>query len=120
MPIRLTEQQQRALDSTNSEPPQVIDPRTNEAYVLIPLTEYETVREAIEDDRRQKAIRAVAFRMPGSVPTRLLDGARRGLHRPFPGSWSPPRHRHQLPRSCSINPDSLCSNGFRGLLASLR
>ena len=38
MPIRLTEQQQRTLDSTDAEPPQVIDPRTNEAYVLIPLS----------------------------------------------------------------------------------
>lgn len=65
MAIRLTEQQQRALDSTDSEPPQVIDPRTNEAYVLIPLTEYETVREAVEDDWRQKAIRAVALRNAG-------------------------------------------------------
>ena len=65
MPIRLTEQQQRALDSTASEPAQVIDPRTNEVYVLIPLTEYEMVREAVEDDRRQKAIRAVALRNAG-------------------------------------------------------
>ncbi len=65
MPIRLTEQQQHALDSMDAEPPQVIDPRTNEAYVLIPLTEYETVREIVEDERRQKAIRAIALRNAG-------------------------------------------------------
>lgn len=65
MPIRLTEQQQRTLDSSDSEPPQVIDPRTNEAYVLIPWTEYETIREVVEDERRQKAIRIVALRNAG-------------------------------------------------------
>jgi hypothetical protein len=36
MAIRLTEQQQQALDSMDAQPPQVIDPRTNAAYVLIP------------------------------------------------------------------------------------
>jgi len=65
MPIRLTEQQQRTLDSTDAEPPQVVDPRTNEAYVLIPLTEYEVVREIMEDERRQGAIRVVALRNAG-------------------------------------------------------
>lgn len=62
MAIRLTEQQQRALDSTEAEPPQVVDPRTDAAYVLIPLTEYEAVREIVEDERRQRAIRAVGLR----------------------------------------------------------
>jgi hypothetical protein len=57
MAIRLTEQQQHALDTTDAEPPQVVDPRTNAAYVLIPLTEYEAVREIVEDERQQRAIR---------------------------------------------------------------
>jgi hypothetical protein len=61
----LTEQQQRALDSTDAEPPQVVDPRTNAAYVLIPLTEYEAVREIVEDERRQRAIRTTALRNAG-------------------------------------------------------
>lgn len=65
MAIRLTEQQQRALDSTDAELPQVVDPRTNAAYVLIPLTEYEAVREIVEDERRQRAIRAVGLRNAG-------------------------------------------------------
>lgn len=47
MAIRLTEQQQRALDSTDAQPPQVVDPRTNAAYALIPLTEYDAVREIV-------------------------------------------------------------------------
>jgi hypothetical protein len=65
MAIRLTEQQQRALDSTDAQPPQVVDPRTNAAYVLIPLTEYDAVREIVEDEKRQRAIRTVAFRNAG-------------------------------------------------------
>ena len=65
MAIRLTEQQQRALDSTDAEVPQVVDPRTNAAYVLIPLTEYEAIREIVEDERRQRAIRAVGLRNAG-------------------------------------------------------
>jgi len=64
MAIQLTGQQQRALDD-ETEPPQVVDPRTNEAYVLIPLTEYEAIREIVEDEKRQRAIRAVALRNAG-------------------------------------------------------
>lgn len=62
MAIRLTEQQQRALDSTEAQPPQVVDPRTNAAYVLIPLPEYEAVREIVEDERQQRGIRIAALR----------------------------------------------------------
>lgn len=65
MAIRLTEQQQRALDSTDAALPQVVDPRTNAAYVLIPLTEYEAIREIVEDEKRQRAIRAVGLRNAG-------------------------------------------------------
>jgi hypothetical protein len=65
MPIRLTEQQQRALDEMRGGPPRLVDPRSNEAYVLLPLAEYEAVREIVEDERRQRAIRAVALRNAG-------------------------------------------------------
>lgn len=60
--IRLTEQQQRALDSADSAPPKVVDPRSNAAYVLIRADDYETVREIIDDERRQKAIRTAAHK----------------------------------------------------------
>ena len=65
MSIRLTEQQQRALDEMHGGPPRLVDPRSNEAYVLLPLAEYEAVREIVEDERRQRAIRAVALRNAG-------------------------------------------------------
>jgi PHD/YefM family antitoxin component YafN of YafNO toxin-antitoxin module len=61
MTLRLTEQQQQALDSAETVPPQIVDPRTDAAYVLIPAAEYETVREILEDERRQRALRAVAL-----------------------------------------------------------
>jgi len=60
--IELTEQQQQTLDAFGKTPPRVIDPRTSDAYVLIPAAEYEAVREALEDERQQRAIRAVALR----------------------------------------------------------
>ena len=62
MTIQLTEQQQQVLDSSGTTPPQVVDPRTNDAYVLVPATEYEAVREVIEDEKKQAAIRSVALR----------------------------------------------------------
>jgi hypothetical protein len=62
MPIRLTEQQQHALDASEAQPPQVVDPRTNASYVLLSLTEYEAVREIVEDEKRQAQIRGVGLR----------------------------------------------------------
>ena len=72
MPIQLTEQQQRALDSAEAKPPQIVDPRTNAAYVLVPAAEYEAMREIIEDERRQRALRAVALR---NAAARIDDAA---------------------------------------------
>lgn len=62
MTIQLTEEQQEVLDSAGATPPKVVDPRTNSAYVLVPVNEYESVREVIEDERQQAALRSVALR----------------------------------------------------------
>jgi PHD/YefM family antitoxin component YafN of YafNO toxin-antitoxin module len=62
MAIPLTKEQQQAIDSAGATPPQVVDPRTSAAYVLIPADEYETVREALAEERRQRAIQKVALR----------------------------------------------------------
>ena len=61
MAIELTEQQQRELDGGNDRPPQVADPRTNAVYYLISSADYEAVREEIEDERRQQALRVDAL-----------------------------------------------------------
>lgn len=63
MSIQLTPQQQQALDAQGGgHPPRVIDPRTNAAYVLVPEGDYDAVREHLEEEQRQRAIRAVALR----------------------------------------------------------
>ena len=62
MAIHLTEDQQRALDSVEAQPAEVVDPRTNAAYVLVPVAEYEAVLEVVDDERRQRTIRAIALR----------------------------------------------------------
>jgi len=60
--IQFTQEQQRDLDLVRSKPAQIVDPRTNVEYVLIPAAEYEAVREIIEDEQRRSAIRSVALR----------------------------------------------------------
>ena len=62
MSIELTEQQQQALDARVETPPRVIDPRSNSAYYLVPVPDYDAIRELLEEERRQKAIRAVGLR----------------------------------------------------------
>jgi hypothetical protein len=62
MPIELTEQQQRILDAAQQVPLTVVDPRTSAAYVLIPAGDYEAVREILDDDHQQQAIRRVALK----------------------------------------------------------
>ncbi|MDX1999253.1 MAG: hypothetical protein SF066_16165 [Thermoanaerobaculia bacterium] len=69
MPNQLTEQQQRTLD-TEAQPPRVVDPRHSEAYVLIPLAEYEAVQEILEDERRQRALASEGLR---TAARRLLE-----------------------------------------------
>jgi hypothetical protein len=62
MSIQLTPQQQKVLDSQEEGPPRVIDPRTNTSYILVREMDYESIRELLEDERRQKAIHALALR----------------------------------------------------------
>jgi hypothetical protein len=62
MDIQLTPQQQQALDTQAERPPRIIDPRTNVTYILVPETDYETMRELLDEERRQQVIHAVALR----------------------------------------------------------
>jgi hypothetical protein len=62
MSIQLTLQQQKVLDSQEDNPPRVIDPRTNTSYILLREADYESIRELLQDERRQQAIHAVALR----------------------------------------------------------
>jgi hypothetical protein len=62
MSIQLTPQQQQALDAQKDSPPRIVDPRTNTTYTLVPEVDYDSIRELLEDERRQQAIHAVALR----------------------------------------------------------
>jgi hypothetical protein len=62
MTIELTPQQLQVLDGGEHGVPRVVDPRNNASYVLVSETEYETVRDILEDERRQRDIRRVGLR----------------------------------------------------------
>lgn len=62
MNIQLTLQQLQALDTGEGGLPRVIDPRNNASYVLVRESEYEIVRDVLEDEQRQRRVRAVALR----------------------------------------------------------
>jgi hypothetical protein len=62
MNTQLTPQQQEALDAQGDGQLRVVDPRTHVAYVLVPENEFDAVREILEDEQRQRVIRAVALR----------------------------------------------------------
>jgi hypothetical protein len=48
--IELTEQQVDALENTEGTPPRVMNPRTKETYVLVPVEEYERLKQEEYDD----------------------------------------------------------------------
>jgi len=48
--IELTELFQRALDQAAGEPLRVVDPRTNETYVLLRSEVFETVKDLLPSD----------------------------------------------------------------------
>jgi hypothetical protein len=47
--IELTEQQLQALEHSDSTPPRVLNPRTQETFVLLPLDEYDRLKEEYDD-----------------------------------------------------------------------
>ncbi len=49
MSIELTDEQQQAFDAENGTPT-VVDPRTQDAYVLVRTEVYQRVRSLLEDD----------------------------------------------------------------------
>jgi hypothetical protein len=61
MSLELTDKQQQALDAEAEVPPRMIDPRTNASYFLVSAADYEIMRELLEDERKQRAIRSVGL-----------------------------------------------------------
>ena len=62
MTIPLTPQQQHAIDVPGGMPLRFVDPRTNGTFILIPESEYEDIRDLLEEERRQRVIRQVALK----------------------------------------------------------
>lgn len=62
MMIELTPQQLQLLDAGQGESPRVVDPRNKALYVLVSEADYETVRDVLQDEQQQRAMRAVALR----------------------------------------------------------
>ena len=50
--IELTPTQLQLLDADQREVRRVVDPRSNISYVLVSETEYEAVREVLDDERQ--------------------------------------------------------------------
>jgi hypothetical protein len=48
--IELTEQQMQALENPEASPPQVVNPRTKETFVLLRIDEYARLKEEEYDD----------------------------------------------------------------------
>lgn len=48
--IELTQQQAEALERAEATPPRVVNPRTQETFVLLRVEEYERLKEAEYDD----------------------------------------------------------------------
>ncbi len=47
--IELTQQQAQALEHPDSTPPRIVNPRTNETFVLLRVDEYERLKEEYDD-----------------------------------------------------------------------
>ena len=60
--IFLSPERQQALDQSAGHLLYVTDPRTSTAYLLIPADQYESVREVLEDDHLQQAVRSAGMR----------------------------------------------------------
>ena len=48
--IELTEEQVQALENLEATPPRLVNPRTNETFVLLRVDEYERLKEEEYDD----------------------------------------------------------------------
>ena len=61
MPIELTKEQQKQLDSLQENPLQIVDPRTNLSYVLVSEKEYDHIREILEEEKNLQVIHRIAL-----------------------------------------------------------
>ena len=60
--IPLIPQQFPAVDARDADRPRVVDPRTNEVYVLVSEADFESVQDLLEEERRLRTIHAIGRR----------------------------------------------------------
>jgi hypothetical protein len=56
MSVELSIPQQEALDQQPSEPLRVIDPRTRAAYVVLPVEEYDRLKQRVAEESEDQAL----------------------------------------------------------------
>ena len=61
-PIPLIPQQFSAVDARDTDRPRVVDPRTNEVYVLVSEADFESVQGLLEEERQLRTIHAIGRR----------------------------------------------------------
>lgn len=73
--IELTDQQAEALESADSTPPQVTNPRTKETFVLVRVDEYQRLTEAEYDDSpwTREEMEAMAWEVGKSIGWEEMD-----------------------------------------------
>ncbi len=57
MDIELTTQQEKALEDRQEFPPRIVNPRTKETFVLLPMELYDRVRAQLEEEDEILAVR---------------------------------------------------------------
>jgi len=62
MTLQLTDQQIDEITTAGTGMARVHDPRSKRDYVLVPQDEYDRLRELLDDDLEQEAIRKMALR----------------------------------------------------------
>jgi hypothetical protein len=65
--MRLTEEQHRDVEAAQGKPVDVVDPQTQQAYVLLPAELYQRVRDLVE----REGMRAAPGAPPASEPPRI-------------------------------------------------
>jgi PHD/YefM family antitoxin component YafN of YafNO toxin-antitoxin module len=61
-PIPFIPQQFPAVDARDADRPRVVDPRTNEVYVLVSEADFESVQGLLEEERQLRTIHAIGWR----------------------------------------------------------
>jgi hypothetical protein len=82
--IELTAQQVNALEKTEVTPMRLTNPRTKETYILLPIDEYERLKEDAYDDTpwTKEELQALAWEAGKNVGWESMDDYDDGAEKP--------------------------------------